>query len=465
METTVIDRSKPPVAGPPKDVRFPDYGETVLANGLKVIVYERHDLPIVTVSLVSRGGSWHDGDLPGRATMTAELLTKGTRHRSATRIVEDIEFLGGSIGAGATWDHANTGVTILSAHLEQALDVLADVVRFPTFPDEELDRIRQQRLAGILQRKSHPSSLASNRFHAAVFGSHPYGAPSEGTEDSITTLRREDVVDFHARFFQPADCFLIAVGDVRESDLLPLVERYLGDWESKPRDDSSLWASPSLSSTLVQVVDRPTAVQSSIIVGHAAIARNHPDFIPVMVMNTILGGYFGSRLNLNLREDKGYTYGAFSRVDARLQAGPWYASVEVRNDVTDLAIAEIIAEMQRLVREPVGSEELETVQRYITGNFPIQIETPLQVAQRMMNIELYGLGKGYYNTYNSTVLSLTADDIHRAANLCLHPDRVAIVASGRGALLRNSLARFGEVEVYDADGRLIPDVVSEREIS
>ncbi len=455
---TAFDRSIPPVPGTPKDVHFPEYFETTLPNGLTLIVYERHELPTVTVNVVIRGGSSHDAGMPGLASMMGELLTKGTPTRTASNVVEEIEFLGGSIGSGAGWDSCSSGITILSRFLDKALAVLADVTMHPSFPAEELDRLREQRLAHIMQRKSNPSSLAMTQFQRAVFGSHPYAQPAEGTEDTVRTVTPAMIADFHRRFFIPNNAFIIAVGDVSPAAMEPLVAELFGGWEpgTPPAPIEQEIAEPQ--GITVHVVDRPSAVQSSIVVGHAGIARSNPDYIAASIVNTILGGYFGSRLNLNLREHKGYTYGAFSRFDARLMPGPFIAGADVRNEVTDLAVDEFIREITRLVQEPVGGEELSNVKSYVTGNFPIQIETPVQVAQRIINLELYGLGRTYYNTFNSRVLALTPDDILRTARTYLHPERLVIVAAGRGTLLRNTLARFGTVDVFDTDGTLIPNL-------
>jgi zinc protease len=448
----LLDRSRPPAPGVPKDVTFPEYFEDRLTNGLKVIVYERRDLPMVTVNLVARAGGFYDGTAPGLATMTAELLTKGTPTRNAVQIVEDIESLGGSIGANAGWDSSSAGVTILSRNLERAMDVLAEVARTPTFPLEEVERARDQRLAHIMQRKASPNALAANQFQRALYGSHPYGNPLEGSEASIAALAPGLFAEHHRRVFCPNNMFILAVGDIAPDAMMRMAEKLFGDWQPVHTDWPQLAVPVAERGRLVQVVDRPNAVQSSILVGHVGIERKHPAYITVTLMNTLFGGYFGSRLNLNLRENKGFTYGAHSRFDGRMQAGPFSAGADVRNEVTDAAIEEIILELERIRSTPVGEEELSNVKSYVTGNFPIQIETPLQVAQRIITLEMFGLEKTYYNTYNSRVMAITADDIQAAAQEWLHPDRLAIVAAGRGALLRDTLSRFGQVEVFTADG-------------
>jgi predicted Zn-dependent peptidase len=353
------------------------------------------------------------------------------------------------------------GINILSHHVERAMDVLADTVHNAAFPLQEVDRVREQILSDILQSKANPSSLAYERFCAAVYGSHPYSQPSDGTTASIEAIKVEQLRAFHQRRFVAGNCFLIIIGDVEPAALVQLAERYFGEMAKGNviEPDAALPGKPT--SRLVQVVDRPAAVQSSILVGHAGIARNHVDYIAVYLLNMLFGGYFGSRLNLNLREDKGFTYGAHARFDARRQPGPFSAGAEVRNEVTDSAIEEILIEMENIRSTPVSDEELEKVKNYVTGSFPLQIETAAQVAQRIVTIELYGLEKTYYNSFNSRILALSKEDIQRAAQSWLHPEHAVIVAAGRGNLLRNTLERFGRVELFDPEGERIPNVESQ----
>jgi zinc protease len=460
-----VDRSVPPAPGRAKDVHFPEYFEHTLPNGLKVIVYEQKKLPTVSFHIVAHGGSVCDGATPGLASMAAELLTKGTPSRNATTIVEEVEYYGASLGSGAGWDSCSAGVSLLGRHLTPVVEVLADVVRHAAFPEEEVERLKNQRLASLMQRKANPASLAYDHFCAAVYGSHPYAFPSDGVEESVAAMERDALAAFHRARFSPEHSFIVAVGDVSPEQTLEVAQRFFGDWLScgEPLPEPPPLQTPV--SSRVLIVDRPGAVQSSIIAGHAGIARNNPDFIRVSLMNTIFGGYFGSRLNMNLREDKGYTYGAHSRFDARMQAGPFSASAEVRNEVTEAAVEEIRKEIIRLCEDSVPEQELTAVKNYITGNFPIQIETPAQVAQRIITIELYGLEKTYYNSYNSKVLAVTAEEIRQAARTYLQPDRLIIVAAGKASDLHASLTRFGVVEVCDPDGRPINNDETENSIT
>jgi zinc protease len=452
-----FDRSMPPGPGHPKDVSFPEYFEHRLANGLRILVYEQRTLPLVSMQLVAEGGASQDGATPGLATFTMEMLTKGTTSRSSHDIAEEIESRGGSIWSGAGWDSCSIGITILSRQIQHAVDVLADVARRPGFPEEEIERLRELRMSEILQDKASPNVLAWQRFCATLYAQHPYANPQDGTEASIAAIGAEQLRAFHAQRFTPSGSFLVVVGDANAEQIVELASRYFADWHSPAAQPSEAPALPPAPGRTVHIVDRPSAVQTSVLVGHAGLSRGSTDFIPVSVMNTLFGGYFGSRLNLNLREARGYTYGAHSRFDARRQAGPFAAGAEVRSEATYLAIEEILQEMQRLREETVSEEELDKVKNYVTGSFPLQIETPAQVAQRIITIELYGLEKQYYNRFNSTVLGLTVEDIRQAAQSYLHPDTTVIVAAGRGSQLRNTLERFGSVLVFDADGNIIPN--------
>ena len=453
-----IDRSIPPLPGIPRDVLFPDYFEHRLLNGLRILVYEEHALPLVSMNLVARGGSAFDGAFPGLATFASELLSKGSTTRNSNEVAEEVESRGGSIWSGAGWDSSSVGIGILSRHMEHAFGVMCDVVRHPAFAQDELERLKEQRLADILQDKSSPSTLAWHRFCAAVYGEHPYGQAQDGTELSIAAMDQQMVRASHDARFVPDNMFLLVVGDATPEHVVELAERFLGDWTSLKQRQDEIHPLPTAGKRLVQIVDRPSAVQTSVVVGHMGLARDSVDYIPVSVMNTLFGGYFGSRLNLNLREERGYTYGAHSRFDTRKQRGPFAAGAEVRSEVTDLAIEEVLKEMRRMREEAVSEEELDKVKRYVTGSFPLQIETPSQVAQRIITIELYGLEKTYYNSFNSSVLALTPDDIQQAAIKHLDPDAAVIVAAGRGQQLRNTLGRFGSVQVFDPDGQIIPNI-------
>jgi zinc protease len=450
-----IDRTKPPKPGPESKVKFPSYYEKTLPNGLKVIVIENHEQPIVYVSFVVKSGSTYDGELPGFASVTAELLTKGTKTRSATQIAEEIDFVGGSLNATASWDATNVSVLVLKKYLGVGVDILQDVVLNPTFPEEEIERVRTQRLASIKQSKAEAGYLAGVRFSKELFAGHPYANESGGNEESIQKMKRDDLVKFYQTHFIPNNSFIIFAGDITPSEALPLVEKYFGGWKKGKNPHKEFQTVKDVNQTKVVIVDKPGAVQSAIRIGHLGIDRKNKDYVKVYTLNTLLGGYFNSRINMNLRETHGYTYGASSFFDARIYPGPFIVSADVRNEVTDSSIAEVIKELKRIIDEPVPEDELKMAKDYIVGSFPLQIETPAQVASRVMTIEIYGLPKDFYDRFREEVKKITAKDIQETARKYLHPDKLLIVVSGNSKQIKPVLEKFGPVVVYDADGNKI----------
>jgi len=450
-----IDRTKPPKPGPESKVKFPSYYEKTLPNGLKVIVIENHEQPIVYVSFVVKSGSTYDGELPGLASVTAELLTKGTKTRSATQIAEEIDFVGGSLNATASWDATNVSVLVLKKYLGVGIDILQDVVLNPTFPEEEIERVRTQRLASIKQSKAEAGYLAGVRFSKELFAGHPYANESGGNEESIQKMKRDDLVKFYQTHFIPNNSFIIFAGDITPSEALPLVEKYFGGWKKGKNPHREFQTVKDVNQTRVVIVDKPGAVQSAIRIGHLGIERKNKDYVKVYTLNTLLGGYFNSRINMNLRETHGYTYGASSFFDARLYPGPFIISTDVRNEVTDSSIVEIIKELKRMIEEPVPEDELKMAKDYIVGSFPLQIETPAQVASRVMTIEIYGLPKDFYDRFREEVKKITAKDIQETARRYLRPDKLLIVVSGNSKQIKPVLEKFGPVVVYDADGNKI----------
>lgn len=447
-----IDRTKPPKPGPESKVKFPSYFEKTLPNGFKVIVIENHEQPIVYISFVVKSGSTYDENLPGLASVTAELLTKGTKTRTATQIAEEIDFVGGTLNATSSWDASNVSVLVLKKYLSVGMDILQDVVLNPTFPDEELERIRTQRLANIKQSKAEAGYLAGVRFAKELFGNHPYANEINGNEESIQKIKRDDIVKFYQKHFIPNNSFIIFAGDITPNEAIPLVEKYFKNWKKGENPHKKFQTVNDVTQTKVVIVDKPGAVQSAIRIGHLGIDRKNKDYVKVYTLNTLLGGYFNSRINMNLRETHGYTYGASSSFDSRVYPGPFIVSADVRNEVTDSSVAEIIKELRRIIEEPVPEDELKMAKDYIVGSFPLQIETPAQVAARVMTLEIYGLPKDFYDKFREEVKKITAKDIQEVAKKYLHPDRLLIVVSGNSKQVKPVLEKFGPVVVYDAEG-------------
>ncbi|MGD0338694.1 MAG: pitrilysin family protein [Bacteroidota bacterium] len=448
-------QSVPPMPGIPKTTAFPQYFETTIANGLRLLVIEHHSLPIVSLRLVIRNGSLYDGSLPGLASMTGELLTKGTASRTAREIAEEIDFVGGQLASGSDWDANFVTLNILREHLDTGLCLMEDIALHPTFPHEEIDRLRDQRIATLLQKQDDPGFLADRVFAETVYDSHPYARQILGTKKSLTELHRDDLVQFHSTAYVPNNAILAVAGDISPVEAVDKVLAMCEKWKRKDIFPTRFPEISPMRTTQVVVVDKPGAVQSAIRMGHVGIARKSDDYIRTYVLNTLFGGYFQSRINQNLREAHGYTYGANSLFDARQYEGPFTVSVDVRNEVTDSAISEILYEMRRICTERIDESELSTVKSYIIGSLPLQIETPSQIASRAISIELYGLPKTFYSTLNENVAAITAIDLQDMAEKYFHPDTLAIIIAGDAKVVESLLKKFGSVTVIDAEGNLL----------
>lgn len=456
-----LDRSKPPKPGPPKDVVFPDYFDTTLANGINLIVIENHKVPAVSIRLIFRNsGAYYDSSEYGVSSITAELLTKGTKSRTATQIAEEVDFYGASLSSGSDWDGSYVSLSVLKKYLNNVTDVLADVVLNPVFSDEEIKRVKEQRIATIQQGKDEPSTLSDRMFNKVVFENSPYANPLEGTEESIHNMTREQIINFYSSHYCPSNLILAFVGEISKDEAFQIINRKFGTWNkqcSEHETPSSIEKTSvkSFKTNSVYIVDKPDAVQSNLRIGHVGIARNNPDYIAVTVMNTILGGFFGSRINLNLREKHGYTYGARSVFNARIIPGDFSVDTDVRNEVTDSSVTLIIEELKRIVSEEVTDEELQTVKNYLTGVFPLQLETANAIATRVLNLKLYGLPKNYYSTYISNIQKLTKQDIMNAAKTYIDPNNIYIVLAGNSNSIKEKMKSFGAVHIFDADGKAL----------
>jgi zinc protease len=453
----ILDRTKPPLPGLPKDVEFPEYFDITLENGINLLVIENDKIPVVSARLVFKyAGSYYDSGIYGAASVTAELLTKGTQKRSATQIAEDIDFLGGNLASGSDWDGSYVSLTVLRKYLNEGIDILSDVVMNPVFEKEEIERVREQRIAAIIQGKDDPGTLSDRMFNRAVFENTPYAYPHEGTEKSIKNIKQNDILKFYKEHYLPSKLILAFVGAISREEALEIVKAKFGKWDKGKTDkctqeEDKNSKSKQYSNENIYVVDKPGAVQSNLRIGHVGIERNNPDFIAVTVMNTLLGGYFGSRINLNLREKHGFTYGARSGFSSRIFPGDFSVDTDVRNEVTDTSVSLIIEELERITTEEITDEELQTVKNYLTGLFPLQLETANSVATRVINIKLYELPKNYYNTYISNINKLTKEDILKAAKKYIHPEKLYIVISGDSNAIKEKLSKIKPVKIFDAD--------------
>lgn len=456
------DRSRAPKPGVPGKVSFPKYFEREYRNGFKIFVIENHQLPLVTVGFVLRTGAAYDGTLPGLGSVTCELLSKGTKTRKATRIAEEIDFIGASLSQNVSWDTGQVFISTLKPHLAHGFDLLRDIVLNPTFPVGEIRRVKAQRIATIRQLQADPGYLADTTFSSVVFSGHPYGNTLGGTEESIGVMKRRDFIDYHRRFYTPDNSFMVFAGDITPKEAEKYVSGQFAKWKgkcAKEKIDSPAETDPE---GVVFVANKPGAVQSSLRVGHLGISRNNPDHLKTFVLNTLLGGYFSSRMNMNLREVHGYTYGGRTDFDSRALPGSFQVYADVRNEVTSETIDEIIKELDRIRDTFPTREEMTMVKNYLAGLFPIQLETPQQVAGRVIATELYGLPKNFYRNYRNNIARITAKDVRAVARKYIHPDRLFIVLSGDAGQIAGKLKKFGRVEVRNPVGSDDPEIINRK---
>lgn len=444
-------RAAAPPLGAPPELHLPPQHRHRLRNGLEVIIVPRRELPVVDVRFFARGGaSAHEPQQAGLAWLTAELLDQGTSTRSATQIADEAELLGASLQTRAGWDGIAAGLHVLTPRLEPALSLLADIIAAPAFPEAELDRKRAERLAAIMQELDEPRALASIAFADAVYGAeHPYGVPVGGTRASMASLSRDDVVAFRTRTMMPAGAFLVMVGDVEAAAGLDLLERLFGGWHAPGATPVRSLPAPRQARG-IHVVDRPGAPQSELRLGMPGPPRLTTDHFPLLVANTVLGGSFTSRLNIRLRQEKAYTYGAGSHFAFRVGGGPFAASTAVDTAATADAVATMLEEVRRLSAEPVPAGELERARSYIVLGLPRTFETTADIAEHVAEVALHGLDADYYDRYAERVRAVTAEDVMEASARWLRADDLTTVIVGDAAAIGTDLEALGAVHVRKA---------------
>lgn len=440
-----------PVGGPPLPLRLPDVERTRLDNGFEILAVQHRRLPLADALLVIPTGAGTDSPgLAGRASLTADLLDAGTASRSLVDIARELDRIGARIAVHAHWDYTSLAVQSLPAYLRPALTVLADVATAAAFPAREFDRGRAERLAVILQQLDDPDALADSAIARAVYGAdHIYGFPRGGTRSSVERLDRETLVRYHRDRYRPAGAFLVVVGDVAMSAVEAAVGPALRDWRASPSPGAVTVGPVERRPTTIHMLDRPGAPQSELRLGTPGAARSSPDYFPLVVLNTILGGAFTSRLNARLREEGGYTYGAFSSVAFRMGPGPFVAGAAVGTAATDRALAESLEEIERLRDEPVPAAELERAKRFITLGLPRGFERNGGIASRLADTETYGLGQEYWQEYGDHVARVGSDQLRAVARSYLDPSCLAIAVVGDAARVRSPLERLGVGPVLD----------------
>ena len=456
MTSATLPSIPRPTPGPPRPYRFPTFVRDRLANGIELIVAPVHKLPMVTIMVIADAGAMAEpAGRAGVASLTARALLEGTQRRSAMELTERLESLGAATEAYADWDSAAVSMTVLSTKLVEAFDLFGEVLRDPAFPEREVERLKAERLAELLQLRTEPRGLADEMFSRFLYdASSRYAMPEGGGSETVARLSAGAAREFYDARYRPEGLTLVVVGDVTAQRARSLADRVFASWEAAPPAEAVVLDGAARTSRAIHIVKKEDAPQSELRLGHVGLPRHHADYFHVLVMNSVLGGLFSSRINLNLRERHGYTYGAFSSYEWRRGAGPFVVSSAVQSGVTDAAAREVLAEVERIREAEVTEDELTLATSYLAGVFPIRYETTAAIARALAALVVYRLPADYFDGYRDRVSAVSTADVLRAAREHLHPEQLQLVVVGdpsvRGGL---EALGFGEIVVYDADGR------------
>ena len=437
----------------PVPFEIPKPFETTLSNGLKLTIFEDKSLPLLSFRLCFlRGDADEPRDSIGITSAIASMLNEGTQTRTSKQLAEQIERLGASISASSNADFTIVSASSLSLYTTEVLALMAEMVMFPTFPENELNLYKQNTIEGLKFQRSQPSFLANEQISRILYGSHPYGVAAPNPAD-VEKLTREQLVDFHSQVFVPKNALLVVVGDIDREEFVREIEEAFGGWEKGNPASQEFEIPAQRTGRTLTIVDRPGSAQSNIVLGNLAFERNHPDYFPVLVMNQVLGAGASSRIFMNLREEKGYTYGAYSRFDSKKRGGEFEATAEVRTPVTKESLKEFFYELERIRSEKVGEEELRDAKNFLTGVFPIRAETQEGLTNLIVSQKLYDLPDDYLQTYRDNINAVTADEVERVANKYIEPDKMAIVIVGDGhEVLEQAKEYASEIEIFDTEG-------------
>ncbi len=447
---------RPPQPLAARDIKFPPYEVQTLPNGLQVVVVMHHEQPVVTMRLLVRAGTSSDTrEKLGLAHLAASLLDQGTKTMSAQEMNDAVDFIGGAMGAGAGTDLTFVNMVVMKDSFDAGLRMLSDMARQPAFAPAEIERQRQQMVSGQKVSAEDPGHVANSVFDRLVYGFHPYGMPENGTLQTIAALTRDDLLAFHSRFFVPNNAILAIVGDVTADEAFTAAKKVFGDWQKRDLPAQTFVGPPDPTRRVI-VVNKPDAVQTEVRVGHIGIPRTHPDYMAVNLAIRILGGEGSNRLHQVLRTERGLTYGAQANMDTLKESGDFEAETNTRSDATGEVLRLIVHEFWRLQRERVGDRELDGAKAYLTGSFPLTIETPESIAMQVVNALFYGLPLSDLQNFRERVNAVTPDDIQRVAKALLRPDRLSVVLVGNSAAFASQLrgvgfGTFETVEIADLD--------------
>lgn len=445
--------SKRPQAGSQKLWEFPPFTRTRLDSGLQIVAAHAPGRALGAARLMVEAGEMNEPeDLSGVANLAAQALTEGTDHYKGPAFINAVERLGADIDAGTDWDSFIVNLRAPINRMEPALELFAEAVRNPSFPGGEVERLRQERLGVIFQQYANPTTRATIAFNRMVYTpASPYHRPESGEFWSVYRLGKGRVRKYYQQFATPGSATLVIVGDIEGTPVVKLAEKLFGDWKGKEPDRPRPQVQNALTKTSVILVHREESEQSQVDLGHIGVPRSTPDYFPLTVALTALGGTAIARLMLRLREDKGYTYGISAGIDYRREAGPFRARTLVNTPVTVDAIAEEIEVMSEFKEKGLTKQELEEVKSYLIGVFPLRYETPESIASGLSTMVTHGLPENYFETYRTNIENVTLEDANRAAAEFLHPDRLAIVVVGDAEQVEDPLVKagFGPVAVLE----------------
>ncbi len=442
-----------PMAAKPFNIPAPI--EKVLSSGLKLLIYRDQRLPLISLRLCFNFGDIDEpADYRGLTSATTTNLTQGSESFSSKEIAEQVERLGASLSASASSDHVIVGASSLKNFQSDLLSLLAEVILRPAFPEKELNLYRDNTIKSLKLQRSQPDFLAEEQTARVLYGKHSYSFYSASPAE-IEKLRREDLAEYHKKMFVPNRAVLVAVGDIEPDGFVAELEKLFEQWRAGEVSNPILEELPKRNARSLTIVDRPGSAQSNIVLANLAIKRNHPDYFPFAVMNQILGAGASSRLFMNLREEKGYTYGAYSSLDARKRAGAFEATAEVRTSVTGDSLREFFFELDRIRNEKASETEIRDAKNYLSGVFPIRAETQEGLTSLVVSQELYNLPSDYLQTYRENIERVSLEDVQRVARQYVLPEQMAIVIVGDANEILSQAREFAsEIEVYDNEGNL-----------
>lgn len=425
------DRTNPPALPAPPQLHLPSVQQFELSNGLKVYFMEKTQVPLIQLNLVVKTGTVNDpAGKAGLANFTMDMMDEGAAGMSSLQLADAIDYLGAQISTGSDFHFCNVDLHTPLSKFDEALKLYAEIILHPDFPESEMNRLLKERLTRIMQWHDQPTAIASIAFNKLLFGKdHHYGEAVLGNEASLNSMKPDDLKKFYSTYFKAGNAFLVAVGDIKKEDLKNKLEASFGKWEKGSVKIKEIKDAPQVNDRTVYIIDKPGSAQSVIYIGRVGLPRSTSDYYPLTVMNTILGGSFTSRLNQNLREEHGYTYGAGSRFSFRVNAGPFYASSSVQTEVTDKALTEFFNELNG-IREPIPEEELNRAKNYVALGYPADFQTAQSIAGKIEEMTEYNLPADYFDNFVSNILSVKDADVNKAAKKYIEPDKMIVVVVG-----------------------------------